>query len=191
MKMPPSLLEPVDSRASAAGPRHAETAAVSPAGLRITRVGRMHAPMLMALCAEHAAEAAFERRAYGPANGNVLELMEALFEPPLRAWAWLAERDGEAVGYASVTAGFSMLERAYYLNLESMFVRADARPSGAVAALLAQARRAAAELGCSNLRWQVPIGRAAAAQIELPGHPAAIGVVQYVFPTAAGVDAHG
>lgn len=165
-------------------------AAASPTGLRISRVNRAQAPLLMSLCAEHAAEAAVERRAYGPANGKVLELMEALFEPPLRAWAWLAEYAGVAVGYASVTAGFSMLERAYYLNLEALFVRADARPSGAVAALLAQARQAAEELGCSNLRWQVPVGRTAPAQIELPGHPAAVGVIQYVFPTEAGAVAH-
>lgn len=187
--MPPSLSESIDNRVIVAGAQSSETAAALPAGLRITRVGRMHAVALMALCAEHAAESASERRAYGPANGNVLELMEALFEPPLRAWAWLAERNGEAIGYASVTAGFSMLERAYYLNLESMFIRADARPSGAVAALLAQARRAAEELGCSNLRWQVPVGPASPTQIELPGHPAAIGLIQYVFPAAAG--AHG
>jgi GNAT superfamily N-acetyltransferase len=189
--MSPSLSEAVGNRVIVDDAQNPETEAAWPTGMRIARVGRAHAPALMALCAEHAAESAFERRAYGPANGNVLELMEALFEPPLRAWAWLAERDGEAVGYASVTAGFSMLERAYYLNLEALFVRADARPSGAVAALLAQARRAAEELGCSNLRWQVPVGRAAPAQIELPGHPAAIGVIQYVFPTAASADAHG
>lgn len=180
------LSEQVD-RVVVVDAQNLETAvAASPTGLRISRVGRAQAPLLMSLCAEHAAEAAIERRAYGPANGKVLELMEALFEPPLRAWAWLAEYAGVAVGYASVTAGFSMLERAYYLNLEALFVRADARPSGAVAALLAQARQAAEELGCSNLRWQVPVGRTAPAQIELPGHPAAVGVIQYVFPTEAG-----
>lgn len=81
-------------------------------------------PQLLRLCAEHAEQIAFERLPHGRARHDSLELLEALFEPPLRAWAWLLHSDDEAVGYAAATVGFSMLERAYYLQLEPWYVRA-------------------------------------------------------------------
>ena len=121
--------------------------------------------------------------------GDVLEerldaICETAFavEPPLRAWAWMAERGGEPVGYAFATVGFSMIERAYYFNLETLFVPASARPSGIAAGLFAEARRMAAELGCVDLRWQVPAAQAAGL-MTLPGQAGAATMIQYVFPT--------
>lgn len=155
--------------------------------VRVVRVTRAHASALMAMCDRHAAESAIERRMPASSRGTVLALMEALFEPPLRAWAWLAESDGEPAGYAFATAGFSMLERAYYFNLEALFVPACRRPSGIASALLAQARRMADEMGCAELRWQVPLGHPAE-RIALPGHgdTGAVAMVQYVFPALEG-----
>ncbi|MEL1264035.1 GNAT family N-acetyltransferase [Pseudoxanthomonas putridarboris] len=154
--------------------------------IRVVRVTRAHASVLMAMCDQHAAE----RGPPTPSRRTVLELMEALFEPPMRAWAWLAEYDGEPAGYAFATAGFSMLERAYYLNLEALFVPVSRRPSGIASALLTQARRMADEMGCVELRWQVPLWHRAE-RIALPGQgdTGAVAMVQYVFP-ALERDAH-
>lgn len=146
----------------------------------IRRVTRAHAAALMQLRDRQLAELP-DAPGARPRNG-VLELMEALFETPLRAWAWIAERRGEPLGYAFATVGFSMIERAYYFNLEALFVPADARPSGVAAALFDQARRMSEMLGCVDLRWQVPVGQGNG-QIALPGHAAAATVIQYVFPT--------
>lgn len=146
----------------------------------IRRVTRAHAAALMQLCDRQMAELPGTS---GPRAGTgVLELMEALFEPPLRAWAWIAERRREPSGYAFATVGFSMIERAYYLNLEALFVPASARPSDIAARLFAEARRTASELGCVDLRWQVPVGQGGA-QMALPGQAGTATMIQYVFPT--------
>lgn len=145
----------------------------------IRRVSRPQAAALMQLCDRQMAELP---HAPGRRVGSVLELMEALFEPPLRAWAWMAERGGEPIGHAFATVGFSMIERAYYFNLESLFVPANERPSGVAVALLAEARRMAETLGCVDLRWQVPLAQGSG-EIALPGHAGAAAMVQHVFPT--------
>lgn len=148
-------------------------------GVGIHRVTRAHAAPLMQLCDRQMAELPGAVRVR--ASAGVLELMEALFEPPLRAWAWIAQHRGEPAGYAFATVGFSMIERAYYFNLEALFVPASARPSGIAAGLFAEARRMAAELGCIDLRWQVPMGQGGG-QIALPGQAGAATMIQYVFP---------
>ncbi|MBD9479932.1 GNAT family N-acetyltransferase [Pseudoxanthomonas sp. PXM02] len=146
----------------------------------VRRVTRAHAAALMQLCDRQMAELP-ETSGTRPGTG-VLELMEALFEPPLRAWAWIAERRGEPAGYAFATVGFSMIERAYYFNLETLFVPASARPSDIAARLFAEARRMASDLGCVDLRWQVPVGQSGAL-MAMPGQTGAATMIQYVFPT--------
>lgn len=161
------------------------TSSVDDARVRVSRVTRAQASGLMSMCDRHAAEASAVHDPRLASRGTVLELMEALFEPPLRAWAWLAEREGEPAGYAFATAGFSMLERAYYFNLEALFVPAALRPSGIASALLAKVRRMAEDLGCVDVRWQLPLWPSPE-MIALPGHgnAAAVAMVQYVFPTS-------
>jgi len=149
----------------------------------IRRVTRAHAAPLMQLCDRQRAE--LPDASTARTGAGVLELMEALFEPPLRAWAWIAERRGEAAGYAFGTVGFSMIERAYYFNLETLFVPAMARPSDIAARLLAEARRTASDLGCVDLRWQVPVGQGGM-PMALPGHAGAATMIQYIFPTLRG-----
>lgn len=146
----------------------------------IRRVTRAHAAALMQLCDRQRAELP-ETPGTRPGAG-VLELMEALFEPPLRAWAWIAERHGEPAGYAFATVGFSMIERAYYFNLETLFVSAHARPSDIASRLFDEARRTASDLGCVDLRWQVPVGQGGPG-MPLPGQAGAATMIQYVFPT--------
>ena len=119
-----------------------ETAAVHPLpapGLVVRPVVRADAPILIALCEEHAGNRALERRPYGPPRAQPLELLEVLFEPPFGAWAWIAEIDGAVVGYASATAGFSMLERAYCLHLDEPYLRAAGRDRGVETELLRHA----------------------------------------------------
>ena len=57
----------------------------APAGMHARSVQRADLPALLSLCEEHAAQSAFERLPYGHARDGLLELQEALFEPPLRA----------------------------------------------------------------------------------------------------------
>lgn len=113
-------------------------------------VGRDDADTLLALCDEQLGHAPH------PRQPGLLELHEALFETPLRAWAWLARVDGEAVGHAFVTVGFSLARRGYCLQIESLHVR-DPWPAQAVeAALFAQVTALAERLGCVQLQWTAP-----------------------------------
>lgn len=157
-----------------------DPAAAAPAGLTVRAVTRADAAVLIALCQEHADRRALERRPYGPPRSDALELMEVLFEPPFAAWAWLAEADGEVVGYASATAGFSMLERAYCLQLDDPYVREPWQQRGAETALLRQAMAAARRFGCLNLQCQSPQWSEAARELEAPLRAVRVEAVRYV-----------
>lgn len=132
------------------------------APIRVQAATRADADTLLALCREHADQAVLERRAYGPARTDTLEFLEALFEPPLRAWAWLAHVGDEAVGYAGATAGLSLLERGYSFHLDSLYVRPAWAGYDLDSALFAQAQAQAQRMGCLNLQWQAPVWTAAA-----------------------------
>ena len=172
-------LHPASAACLPAPGHSSSTRASSDDGIDIRRVTRAHAAVLMHLCDRQMAE--LPETSGTRSGAGVLELMEALFEPPLRAWAWIAKRDREPVGYAFATVGFSMIERAYYLNLEALFVPASARPSDVAARLLSEVRRTASDLGCVDLRWQVPVGQGGV-QMALPGEAGAATMIQYVFP---------
>lgn len=135
--------------------------------LRTARVTRADAAALSGLVGEHA----LARAAAAPVPARI-ELAEALFEPPLRAWAWLAWVDGAAAGYAGATASFSWSEQAYFLAVEAVYVRPGLQRDAIVAALLAQARWTARQLGCSHLQWQLPADLAPPAAVA--ARPAAV-----------------
>ncbi len=124
-----------------------------PAGTVVRRVSRLDLDVLMALCDLHGQAA--QRPARDPeARTGMLELTEALFDPPLRAWAWIARERGTATGYAAATIGFSLLERGYYLRLESLYVDPAHHGRGVEACLLDAAREAAEQMGCFAVHWQ-------------------------------------
>ncbi|RDZ26595.1 GNAT family N-acetyltransferase [Lysobacter silvisoli] len=151
-------------------------------------VRREDLPALLRLCDEHAGQAAFERLPYGPARDTLLELEEALFEPPLRAWAWIAYAGEEPVGYASASVGLSLLERAYHLSLDGLYVRPDWRERAVEALLFEQALAAARRFGCANLQWHAPAWSEAARALDLPRRATRIESLRYVLPLAD--DAH-
>jgi GNAT superfamily N-acetyltransferase len=150
------------------------------AGLVVRPVVREDAAVLIELCDEHAEQLALERRPYGPPRSDALELMEVLFEPPFGAWAWIAEVDGLHVGYASATAGFSMLERAYCLQLDDPYLRAPWRGRGIEAELFRQAHDAARRFGCLNLQCQSPLWHEAARGLEAPVRALRMDAMRYV-----------
>lgn len=157
-------------------------AAVDEECIRVLRVESTDFATMMVLCAEHAAQVAPEREAYGRARSATLELMEALFVPPLRAWAWIVEADGIPVGYAGASVGVSLLERAYYLSLESLYVRDVQHRKDLVQRLLAEATLNAEQLGCLNLQWRVSTNETFVSSSDLPLRCTAFGTTQFVLP---------
>lgn len=143
-------------------------------------------PRLLALCAEHAESLAYERLPYGRTQDDTLELTEAMFDAPRRAWVWVAELSGELVGYVCATVDFSILERGYYANLDPPFVRSPWRHIGVETHLFQQALELAANTGCRYLQSQTPTWKVHAARLQAASSASRVEMVRYVLPVPGG-----
>jgi GNAT superfamily N-acetyltransferase len=142
-------------------------------------------PRLLALCAEHAESLAYERLPYGGTQADTLELVEALFDAPRRAWVWVAEFAEELVGYVCATVDFSILERGYYANLEAPFVRPAWRHIGVETHLFQQALVMAANTGCRYLQSQTPTWKVHAARLQAASSASRVEMVRHIVPAPA------
>lgn len=160
--------------------------------LQIRRVQRGDVPMLLRLCEEHASRMLVERAVYGPPRWPPLDLVEALCEPPVRVWAWIAEAGGDAVGYAGASAGCSLLERANYFTIESLYACPSPWAVQVERQLFAQVLRTAREFGCLNLQWRLSPAQASRLHDELPLLATPVETVHYVLPLLrSGARTHG
>ncbi len=82
-------------------------------------------------------------------------LIEHGFGPEPRFESYLAEIDGEAVGYAIAFETYSTFLARPTLYLEDIFVRPDARRRGAGMALLRALAAEAVRRGCGRMEWSV------------------------------------
>lgn len=123
---------------------------------------------LAALCVEHAA---FEGTALaqGPAPRA---LHAALFgaEPPLLCW--VVECGGEITGYATATREFSTWRAGYYLHMDCLYLKPQARGRGLGEHLVRMLAGDALRLQCEGMQWQTPASnlRAAAFYRRLGAH---------------------
>ncbi|HET8555661.1 MAG TPA: GNAT family N-acetyltransferase [Rhodanobacteraceae bacterium] len=107
---------------------------------------------LVELCAEHAA---YEGAVYAT-EGKAALLRAALFSPPFRLHAWVAELNGRVVGYASAAAEFSTWQAGEFLHMDCLYVRADCRGVGVGARLLRAIVDHARCTGYAEIQWQTP-----------------------------------
>ncbi|HEY6941104.1 GNAT family N-acetyltransferase [Dokdonella sp.] len=125
---------------------------------RVRRAHGADARALVALCAEHAS---YERASFA-ADGKCDALRTALDACPPRLFAWLAERDGTAVGYASASFEYSTWDAREFLHMDCLYLRDDARGAGVGAALVDALVAHARAHGCAELQWQTPAWNARA-----------------------------
>jgi GNAT superfamily N-acetyltransferase len=92
-------------------------------------------------------------RAPDEVRGTPELLATALFGPSPAAEAVIAERDGQAVGFALFHGTFSTWECLPGIWLEDLFVPVEHRRGGVGEALLRHVARVAVERGCSRLGW--------------------------------------
>ncbi|MFI5028099.1 MAG: GNAT family N-acetyltransferase [Solirubrobacterales bacterium] len=85
-------------------------------------------------------------------NGDAETLARSLFAER-KAEALLAERGGEAVGYAILCGTFSTFECRAGLWIEDIFVRPESRKRGVGRALFARVASLALERGCPRIEW--------------------------------------
>ncbi|ATC33230.1 N-acetyltransferase [Caulobacter vibrioides] len=79
----------------------------------------------------------------------------ALFGDKARAFADIAEIDGEPVGFALWFYNYSTFVGRHGIYLEDLFVRPSARGSGAGKALLANLAKRCVDQGLGRLEWSV------------------------------------
>jgi GNAT superfamily N-acetyltransferase len=120
------------------------------AAFEIRPAGPGDVPALLAMIKELAA---YERLA-DRVVGDEARLRESLFERRA-AEALIAERDGDAAGYAIFFTSFSTFLCWPGLWLEDVFVRPACRGEGIGQALLAEVAAVAAERGYERLDWSV------------------------------------
>ena len=82
-------------------------------------------------------------------------LARYLFGARPMAEVLIAERQGDAIGFALFFHNFSTFEGRPGLYLEDLFVRPEARGSGAGKALLVRLAQLANERDCARLEWSV------------------------------------
>ena len=108
---------------------------------------------LIELCAEHAS---YEGSMYDPQNKKE-RLSSALFSASPRLYAWVAEHQENAVGFATATQEFSTWEAASFLHMDCLYLREEVRGLGLGRLLVLEIAQLALRLGCINLQWQTPV----------------------------------
>lgn len=98
--------------------------------------------------------AAYEKLAHA-VNTDRDTLARYLFGTRPMAEVLIAERQGDAIGFALFFHNFSTFKGRPGLYLEDLFVRPDARGSGAGKALLVRLAQLAIERDCARLEWSV------------------------------------
>lgn len=136
-------------RVTTAGLAPAEEAS---AAVCVRAVRHADLPILIDLCAEHAA---YECAAFDP-SGKAGPLGEALFADSARLHAWIAWDGDHACGYASASREFSTWAARDHLHLDCLFLREPARGRGIGAALLQAVVAQATAQGLREMQWQTP-----------------------------------
>ena len=85
-----------------------------------------------------------------------LHIGHAIFgkQPQLECWV-VATEEG-LIGYTSFMMQFSTWDAAYYLYMDCLFLRPEARSLGIGVVLMENLRQLAFERGCMNIQWQTP-----------------------------------
>lgn len=150
-------------------------------GARVRPAHAGDAQALAALCRAHAA---FEELPY-VADGHASRLAQALEDARLHAW--VAERDGDIVGYASATLDFSTLCARTFVHLDCLYLDPLARNRAVGRALMAAVAEFGRHQGCRDMQWQTPAWNEAALRFYDRTGARRLGKQRYTLPLAAGV----
>ena len=124
---------------------------MAPASVNIRPATPADAPLIAELVRELAAYERLEHEACATAE----DFVAALSGPAPRVFCDIAELDGDPVGLALWFYSFSTFVGRHGIYLEDLFVRPQARGSGAGRALLARLARRCREENLGRLEWSV------------------------------------
>jgi GNAT superfamily N-acetyltransferase len=120
-------------------------------GLEIRTAREADVPTMVAMVHE----LADYERAADECHLTAAQLTEALFRPGAALFGHVAELDGVPVGMSLWFLNFSTWTGAHGIYLEDLYVRPEARGSGAGRALLAELARVCVRRGYERLDWWV------------------------------------
>ena len=120
---------------------------------RIRPVQETDLRTVVQMCREHAS---YEGADYVE-NDQESKLRLALFSEPRQLECWVVAAEEGLIGYTSFMMQFSTWDAAYYLYMDCLFLRPEARGLGIGTAIMASLRQLAAERGCINIQWQTPV----------------------------------
>lgn len=104
------------------------------------------------LCSEHAA---FEKAEYSK-EGKAEKLSRHLFGDTPSLYCLIAEEQGNILGYATYMTEFSTWDAGYYLHMDCLYLRPEARGKGIGEAMVQKLKQESKRLGCSLIQWQTP-----------------------------------
>lgn len=120
--------------------------------MNIRKVTHADLSELVVLCAEHAA---YERSHFDP-QGKEEALRIMLFAPQARLQCLVAEAEGNLIGYATFSMECSTWDAAYYMHMDCLFLRPEARNKGIGKALMRTIAQHAIQQGVTRMQWQTP-----------------------------------
>ena len=109
-------------------------------------------PQIIELCRLHAI---FEESDY-QSEGKAAALAKHLFQTPPALYCQVATIDQQLLGYVTYMKQFSTWDATYYLYLDCLFLKSEARGQRIGERLMDAVKEAAKELNCSLIQWQTP-----------------------------------
>jgi GNAT superfamily N-acetyltransferase len=108
---------------------------------------------IIKLCGEHAE---YEQASYSQ-EGKAERLSSFLFTGSPRLYCLIAENEKEILGYATYMLEFSTWDAGFYVHMDCLYLRPNARGSGIGEALIKEIAKAAKENNCTQIQWQTPV----------------------------------
>lgn len=107
---------------------------------------------LVALCELHAQ---FEKSGFNRDN-KVINLSHHLFSDNPALYCLVVEWQSKLIGYATYMKQFSTWEAEYYVYMDCLFLKEEARGFGIGEQLIERIKEETSEMGCSLIQWQTP-----------------------------------
>ncbi len=116
-------------------------------------------------------------------SATLASLQAALSRSPPLLCIWIAEVDGELIGYASTTLEFSTWSGCQFVHLDCLFVREVFRGNEVGSRLLGSVRNYAAAIGIDEVQWQTPAWNEDACRFYLRQGATALPKIRFTLAT--------